>query len=481
MFFHLGQDGRYLTPFHEAISMTNCIGTAENCFKFPLSRIQSHDTGIGLRFYFELYVYNIAGHFTTVRTDEFKIPSRFPPSSGKVIDINNLSNSLIEDVDFQTDRHVICARWFGFGHHRNLTFEIGLGDNETTDNIVSFYAPIGGSSSACLQNLTLNYFKKYFVSVRANCSGGYRVTSSDGIIILNETLVQDSVSVHNGKKCFITDNEVVSFNFSNNDHGLKSKISKVVSINNVTTHLTWYAMKIKCTDNNIASIIIQNRNVVLREYKNILVVDSFPVGMTDLYFTFDFKTLELTECKAIIYNCSNEESSQYNSDSFRFHLETIGDVNKLLTHYEIGLFQYPDNAKISELLTHNIVLPFSKVAPSESFIFSNLNLQDDKRYAGAVKLCFGNLCLGPQISKPMLVNKEPPTGTIAYAEMKKTINCFNITISFEPFKCKNEIIDLYEWSVFQTNSGLLEGRWQTLVRSNYMHGEQQNVSKIVLK
>ncbi|XP_061177742.1 uncharacterized protein LOC133186525 [Saccostrea echinata] len=98
--FKIGHGSTFFTPLFQGYLTHACpnFNSTVTCFKYPIRKIQRMNDDNTL-FYFELYVYNTVGHSLIVRTENFTVPSRYPPTPGTVLDTSEhfLRSS---DIDF---------------------------------------------------------------------------------------------------------------------------------------------------------------------------------------------------------------------------------------------------------------------------------------------------------------------------------------------------------------------------------------------
>ncbi|XP_041349360.1 LOW QUALITY PROTEIN: uncharacterized protein LOC121368688 [Gigantopelta aegis] len=218
------------------------------CVQYPLNTLQKHDSEQSLPFFFELYIYNTAGHFTLVNTETFRLPSRFPPGNATVFDINPLHQETQADIDFHNASQQACVYWTGFYHHHNVTFYVGIGQQPNFDDVLTFVKV--QQTPVCFKSSALNSNKKYFMSVKAECSGGTTVSSSDGFMIINDSNGQYTIDVYDGDGChksvstgdfipLVKDNQLYGFRVEHLMPGIEHRLFITnVHLSFVTTNIS---------------------------------------------------------------------------------------------------------------------------------------------------------------------------------------------------------------------------------------------------
>ncbi|KAJ8302432.1 hypothetical protein KUTeg_018828 [Tegillarca granosa] len=198
--FQIGNEHRILTPFYEwnIHESTHCTGVSGGCIKYPIKKLQQHNTEDGLSFFFRIHAFNYAGHFCSVDSNKFPIPSMFPPGNGYIKDPS--TDKSTNDIDISFLPYFYCATWDGFWHHLGMEFSIGVGLNPGTDDIIKF-KPVNNTSIHCEHDTSLTSGRKYFITVVARCSGGTANATSDGFFIFDKQNISNAVQVYDGIGC----------------------------------------------------------------------------------------------------------------------------------------------------------------------------------------------------------------------------------------------------------------------------------------
>ena len=182
----------------------SCPSFTAGCIKYPLRLLQLQDTDNNIPFHINLHVYNNARHYLSISTEPFQIPSRYPPGKSMVYDTDPEFRDLtpLADVDVHFTLSVLCASWTDATHHETVSYEVGVGLTNLTDDIIAFQH-VTDISNFCFNSSAIQTDKTYFFLLRSTCSAGSTISSSDGVIVLDgENLRSSSLDVQPGRHCF---------------------------------------------------------------------------------------------------------------------------------------------------------------------------------------------------------------------------------------------------------------------------------------
>ena len=196
----------HVTPFLQWTRRDSkvCPKTNHSCIFYPLHRLQAFDTENGLQFRVNLHVYNYAGHSCDAKTNWFRLPSRFSPGDGFVIDINPDygDKQSLQDVDAIFMNNEFCFHFYGFHHHLDTEIRVGLGTVRGKDDVVAFHALNSSMSSVICENGSkLRTGETYYTTIDVSCTGGSSHASSDGFRVVNEDDILSSITVSDGPGC----------------------------------------------------------------------------------------------------------------------------------------------------------------------------------------------------------------------------------------------------------------------------------------
>ncbi|WAR31809.1 hypothetical protein MAR_034351 [Mya arenaria] len=209
IFFQFAHNGIVVTPYLEWRLDTSppCPLYSGGCFRYPIRRLQLQDTDNYLEFYINMHVYNNAGHYLSLASQLFQLPSRYPPGQTVISDTDPSVNMSIMDVDAHFTKGVLCARWKGTGGV-SVSFSDGIMVLDKDEITLSLSVRNGHDCSNQLLNtydVTLaNYSAR--VTIKEPLHVGQRyiintpyktvVTSDDGIIFVegNDNFIRPFVN-----------------------------------------------------------------------------------------------------------------------------------------------------------------------------------------------------------------------------------------------------------------------------------------------
>ena len=441
--------------------LNKCPTFTGGCFKYSLPVLQKQDTDLGLMFYVTMHVYNIAGHFITVQSKEFTLPSAYPPGHAIVKDIdpqdgfdNNVSIHHTIDVDAQFTNNTICIKWAGFWHHEDLTFEIGVGSLPGLDDLYSFI-PINRTSVQCITSPNIPNGKRIFVSIQATSSGGSTISSSDGVIIYDPIAVMDDLKIFDGPDCFKESNTVPT---TTSHSGDTLTFERPLHLGKVYT-LQTYNISLHDAYLDPYSLGIHIKQIL---------TDS---NRTDIVFqTFDeIVTLPLTAASNISKHNARVELFACEQQLSEIKSDTISDAHwQGLSDY----FTYETAviilrcSDISDESCHEYKTPLSTTTGNSVSII-DLHLQVDTKYYVAVRACLNSHCLKAKLSPGITVSNDDNIITIKTSELTSTSSCPSILLEWE--KLSTISVSFYQWSVMaligQTTSISMVQQWQTVQTS----------------
>ncbi|XP_046562583.1 uncharacterized protein LOC124271470 [Haliotis rubra] len=449
-------DEDYVTPILQTPSGASEVCKAEGhagCIQYPMVLLQRQDSELGKRCLFELYVYNSAGHFTTVRTESIRLPSLFPPGPALVVDVDPSDVNSLTDVDFHR-QYSACAHWSGFKHHRNVTFEIGIGSTAGMDDVATFTVVTGSDiQTACIKSPTLSTFVKYFTSIRAKCSGGETVSSSDGFMIVAD--VPHSFSVYDGPTCELNDEKLVNFL---DLHNLSHSTSVNVTFDNplhlgqhysaVVRNITTFEGFSFLSDD----VFITGSNMVDNSTYH---VEFFPLTTNP---NFRLRFGKGSSFNIEVYRCVQDADYQVSTTSYTLHWEGNGEYTDFATYYHLQLLESTCNNESSEACVKIISETKVKTGRGTTHCFKNLNLKTGHRYLGSISPCFGHICITEQLSDGVLVSEIPEIGNIVSAIQDETGDCTNISVEVESIACGESLKTsgscIIQWAIVKSESDI---------------------------
>lgn len=388
----------------EAKIFEKCPGNFSSCFKYPLKRVLKVHTNDDSKLYFNLYVYNIAGHFAEVQTDPIFLPPRFPPTSGILIETESGHLSSNDDIDYIFQTNKICFDWKGIWHVQNISIEIGLGSSrESVD--VQFFKSISNDEK-CLNNLQLKPFKKYYTFARATVAGYVQsVVISDGFTVIDKAEVLNALHVRIGTLCGsknITEIDVAMANTSN-----------------------VYFVKSKLRENQIYTAIpndtaLTSQDVVWIDEMNKQFVAIVPQPK---FYVLNNNPVSILPC---------QEDKRFQSSKHTLDVFWTFDKTELITHYKVALY------KINKDRTETLIETFRNVGKNMQIHLNNLHLQNNQLYRSLVKPCFQKTCLKGKYSKDVLIEEPLHSGNgieASFIVNQKDTQEVEVNVKFNAYRC----------------------------------------------
>ncbi|XP_053376618.1 uncharacterized protein LOC123534121 [Mercenaria mercenaria] len=425
VFFQFGHNGKTLTPlFHWQLYIsTPCPKYSGGCFKYPVRRLQSLDTDLGLLFYLDMYVYNNAGHSLKLT------PSRYSPGDAIVLDIDPEIEDNIQDIDTHFTPNTLCFEWYGFKHHENVHVEVGVGSSNMTDDIIPFVV-INDTTRYCYQSIDIKFDMRYFALVRASCSGGSTLSSSDGIKILNKEKLVKGIDIELGQDCS-TNSKAVSLMVVNQTYNASftfpANIGRSYIIHAPLTNLS--------TSDGILSAFGNDRH----EFNFISFVDNPAIDLSSQNDNFTEITVRMCP------------STKYMDGDLTAHIY-YKDYKSMELSHEIAI------SRISNFSTEYIS-PFRKTLGDISDVMLKMN----ETYRLAVRQCSRVRCLEPVFSNEFHLDTIVPVGNVLTPRLK-TINdrsCSIIELEWNTFSSGSKIL-FYQWAISKDGgANYILTKWKT--------------------
>ncbi|XP_053392349.1 uncharacterized protein LOC128555022 [Mercenaria mercenaria] len=451
IYFEIGHDSISVTPlFHWNLETSiPCPLFSGGCFKYAVRRLQTHDKDLGLDFYINIHVYNNAGHSLTVTTDTFRIPSRYPPGQAIVFDSDPERGYNKEDTSVHFTPNTLCFTWTEFKHHETVKVEVGVGSNNLTDNTVPFKRLNSTDSFHCIHSSNIIFKQTYFALVKASCSGGVTMSASNGVTVLDKSLLMKSLTVRKGENCSIS--------------GVYRPMVRNVTATNMSVTFSAdvgkrYLLIIRSI--NLDSYYL-NDGIILETTDNFTL--SFVPFITNpvVYISLNDKIIKeenqihILRCPSALYVGKNDtisahwfyaENEIYN---LRFELAIVHGEN--MTKY-ISQKDYTQYIPVSSRMYHT---------------FSDLNLKATECYNLAVKQCSKAQCLEPVFSEMFCVVDSPQTQNLHVSSLEIIVgaSCSTITLEWGTVLSESRVL-FYQWVVSQDDSANhILTEWKT-IRTN---------------
>ncbi|XP_052220285.1 uncharacterized protein LOC127837360 isoform X3 [Dreissena polymorpha] len=429
-------------------SSTPCPSYTGGCFKYPLNRLQNQDTGDGLMFYLNVYIYNNAGHFTSIRTETFHLPSRFPPGHGYVFDLDPEMMNISTDIDFHFTEHMMCVGWMGFKHHENVSLEVGIGLDRTTPDIVRFQNT-SEMKNICLKSSSIVNDNFYFFIVKASCSGGTTISASNGVRIYDRHSPQNEMKIKIGENCFST--KVCEVNVSITNDGTFIELPCTLIIGQ-----RYLLFAEKSEWQNILSINTSDALVQTEDNNYVLIpfVEK-PTLQVHRNVSMDmFLRLKISKCPAENIVSNNNQLTI----SWTFpHTTTIEDIV-----FSVSLLKY---VSVNGSDEESIFAPPQHLIGLSGITFHDMNFGAQTLYMASVQLCNNVRCLSPIHSMAFTIELEAPDISFINSELKvaNAGECVDVKASWKIIG-QSENVAFYQWSVSRDEiGGQLLSVWENVL------------------
>lgn len=432
-----GTGNSFITPFQEWNIENNNeeCGTNHQCIKYPIKRLQKFDSKDGSVFYAQLYFYNYAGHYCSITTLSFYLPSVFPPRAGVIFDVLPDSKPTYQDVDFIIDSNQFCVAWNGFDHHENVRLQLGLGTSPGIDDSIPFQDVPSNKTNFICKSLPLSdKIKKYFATVKASCSGGETLSFSDGFVLLNKTNILKSMFVYRGENCVTTlklrmINRTSHYEIESYQPLKYGKIYSIFATENITI-------------NDPSVLTMETRQ--LSEYMVFRFVPLRTIYRINMSL-YEIPLENINKTNVLLYQCNPFLKSQISQTLIPVHWTFDTDFSEFLTNFKTAICKYHNGKCTKEVVYHN-------GGKTASFNFTGRFPAGT--YKAFVKPCFGNLCLSSASSKTFSVGYS--TSPKVRFNSKASINGrrLNVSLTIDEYFCyTNESALIYRYAVFPDSCG----------------------------
>ena len=394
--------------------------------------LQKQDTDLGLAFYFNMYVYNNAGHFVLAKTPEFSIPSPYPPAQAVVIDLDpeNVDNDA-KDVDAHFKLETVCAKWYGFHHPEDIAIEFGVGTRKGLDDIINFKT-INFTNTFCLVSSAIPESLHVFVTLRATSSGGSTISSSDGTTIYNSSLVLEQLMVNDGPDCFIPSHLVSALNHSNEEYFVFAEQLKIGK----TYTLLIFGDALPGNDDSVQSPDVRATNIVVDHKQHHFIFTPFTE-----YPRFFIAGTVNGDITTELYDCEDDLSATSVNHSIFAHWRSISD--HLTFETAVVKLHCLDTLDDDCLDYQSPFLSPNGPTSSEHIV----SLQIYESYYVAVKPCLNSVCLRAKLSSGVTIEPENLIIDITQSavELTPSLNCSHVRIKWQKLIFIHAPI--YQWSV----------------------------------
>ncbi|KAL4218491.1 hypothetical protein ACF0H5_023225 [Mactra antiquata] len=456
VYFQIGHDDVHVSPLLQwhLYSSETCPEFSGGCVHYPLRSLQTQDTDNSLQFYIDLHVFNAAGHSITIRTNPFQIPSRYPPGHAIVSDTDPFLPIDYIDVDYHFTPNTICAYWQGFKHHQDVQVEMGIGSSVNTDDIVQF-SSVNSSDYYCISSSYIENNVKYFALIKATCSGGSTISYSNGVVILDEVKMIDSLGIWPGKNCQELSERMTINSIMNNSSNITEVYSFQLNTNLAIGNRYIFILSngttadIGSDDGMFDSMVDDNPQEIF--FAPFLEHPIFHAHMTEV--EVKNQLIQIAECP--------DKHSVQQYEEISVYWEATGKNHVGIKHEIAILKSLTDQNNATRDIEY--VTPFEAVPEGQyEYTFNNVNLKPGSSYKIAVKQCSTVRCIDQALSDVFSVEVTPELTV-----MSATLLSANSTCSLSEIRWNVSVSDdtmlFYQWTISRdgqiTN---LISQWQTV-------------------
>ena len=417
-----------------------CDGFSGGCLRYPLSDLQIQDTDLGLSFYMDMHIFNKAGHSVTITTSNFTIPSMYPPTEATVIDLDpnfvddfDRTDESKGDIDAHLSSQKLCAVWNEFTHHDDVKLEFGVGTLNKIDDVYAF-SEVADTNKYCVVSENIPEDVVLFVRIRATTSGGSTISSSDGVIILNENRTLEQLEILDGPSCITPDNML---------RRTTDSIEGAMVFNPHLSDGQIYTLRVNAEDFSKDDIDLKNLDA------HIKYVSSDGPDIVNVVFQpyYDMSNLNLGLFKKAnittdVYSCEDDISLQTARTSLHAHWRGLSE------HfiYEVAAVKFRcdgPSEKCRQFLSSYVRVDRDEVE------IADLQLKDSETYFMAVRPCLNDVCLGPKLSSGVSIEKEHIHDHFTITKSSTIHNnddCSDLHVDWDELIPEARIV-FYKWTV----------------------------------
>ena len=426
------------------------------CTTVPLFELQNFDSGSDRKYKFQFHAFNVAGHFCEIFSEDFSLPSPFPPTHGTVFDVEHVvfgENNEIKDIDVSFSLNSYCVFLKNVDHTESLTYEIGVGLRKFSDDVIPLH-PVNGTFSYtgwvfCETVTQLKTYDKYYVYLKAYSTGVSISLSSDGFVIVDPKDFGQFIKVNDGEGC------------SSQTPLFKQNLANIVQNDtkfNIHTQAPMMVGKVYTTFINVSKcdFHVNSEDFILlsTSYNSLTFI---PLCHQPVY-TFSMNCpLEIEDCVLETFRCEENIQVQNQHDIIGANWKVNEILSKYISHYKVSLMSCgrTENASCETV--------FSKLVTNteEMTVFQgDNNLLIEGFYKVTLQVCFGNQCIFGGHSDGFYVeSNDPETGRLIAELDLQTMDCAYMTLDFEKFRCScplKPFATFYKWALFTDSDGLIQ-------------------------
>lgn len=446
-----------VNDFMKWTNNTHCPGN-RFCSMFPLFELRDLDSGRNRKYQFQFQAFNDAGHFCEILSEDFSLPSPFPPTVGTVFDVEEIffieRNDIADiDVSFSLNSYSVFLK--DVEHMESLTYEIGVGLSKMSDIVIPLH-PINGSSFNegwyfSEKAEQLKQYQKYYVLLKVSSSGGSVSLSTDGFTIIDKKDIDKVVKVNDGQGC-LSQSPVFKQNFTNdvpNNTIFTVNVPFPLIIGTVYTTF----IRASYVDFDVKGI---KSSLLSKSNNSFTFIPEIHQPVFTLYINWtsnsSTNSLALETCR-----CMNNIQVQNQNDIVGANWKINETLGKYLSHFNVSLMSCGKTKDTFCETVSSILITKEK----RSFVFREIsNFLDEGFYKVALWICFKRNCISGGTSDGFYVEANGPEYGSISAQLDLTdINCARFRLRFDDFHCSypaEPFAKFYRWALFSDSNGLVQ-------------------------
>ena len=443
--------------------------------EYSAANLELHDQDHGKAYVFSVKAYNRAGLTTTASTKPYAMHSQTLPVAGKIYHVSpdNLGVVDIQEVGFQEDSSILCAKWTGFYHYSGpLQIMLGIGSMPGADDKIPA-TEVENDGKHCFDKLILPHLQTYyFIIVSSNTKGSVNVTSK-GVFVAPQDIALQYARVDDGLGCqndFVQldqNVELMPEQQNSRDYILTGTLSSRIRAT-VAIEYEWNG---------------QFEDLVLRANDQVLSHYSWSFRGNSVYEYFQTYFLKANETihmllgthagslmiKSIGWNlCHRDKPVQSSTNGLKNSWTFRPEVQETVTHYSLAVHEFRCTA--TSCTDGGQIVTTRFVGAQTSFHhLADMILTEGSSYQTSISPCFGPTCISAVVSRGILVDPSPASSNLLSCTIKPNHefhsidNVFKDTvysfdISWEALRqgmygLRNPVYEVYDWSLALTPSG----------------------------
>ena len=291
----------------------------------------------------------------------------------------------LADVDVHFKPSILCASWTDSIHHENVSYEVGVGTTNLTDDIIAFQH-VKEANSFCFNSSAIQTNEIYFFLVRSSCSVGSTISSSNGVTVLDGEELRSSLIVQLGRNCFGSEHDHIAFQ-SNSSVMWKPKPLLVGQSYVITLNI------------HVTEFEIHSDNAKISNDTGVLLLIPF---RSRISITISIKSSTPSSVFARMFFCPNKDVLPNDKEliiSWMFSKPIIRSS-----------FVYMVAVEKINTVHNTLVIPYLKATHDFDHRFNNVSslIDTPDEFVAKVRICSITHCLNDVVSNPFTFDQTNP-------------------------------------------------------------------------